>query len=527
MQNSPNHRASMLGGIGGRERASDGQPPSTIETRQKRDNGDTPDKSSDEFANYALRLGEQVPLTAEQLNQARWGVVRSVQNSHSMLADPYTADTIGNTILEALNRSPAFRAAVSYGVNHGGERLENLSYTNVYEHTDHPQSEERNISEMSLDYLQRFDAQHMPIEADSFAGMRNPDHSPQVNIGMPPGQDSPQLAGWRRELIHEIIHQLTDSGDPPEEQAYGRAGPTELLANRVAQEAGWAAPVFNSYGSPERNHYLEQGDRDALLDGARRNANHEQQFFERLGMISGDDHASPDFYELEDAPANGTAHNHTYTLPAQQPQVDLGQMQFRLGEPSLFSFAHSASSGAPTGFQSARAAMGAGWETQGRFFQNGTPVGGNPHVRAFGFPDGSKVVISAHEPQLASSDLSKLEQGATVVGGAAGGATIGTAIAGPVGLVGGAIGGTAVGAGIASTYPYDRIWQGYSLDYYDKGAIKPAYTGYMYAWDSDWSRVGKLSKQNDATLWPDYADGSPDANWNWWKWQSGSAPVRT
>jgi hypothetical protein len=156
-------------------------------------------------------------------------------------------------------------------------------------------------------------------------------------------------------------------------------------------------------------------------------------------------------------------------------------------------------------------------------------VGGNPHVRQFDFTDGSKAVITAHQPVLASSDLTGFEKAMTVGGATAAGAVIGFVGSGanPAGAYLGGTAGAAAGAAIAAQYPYDRIWQGYDLKYYNKGETTPFYTQYMYAWDSDWSRVGLLSRQPDSNLWPDYADATPDTNWNWWTWKSGDAPART
>jgi hypothetical protein len=97
----------------------------------------------------------------------------------------------------------------------------------------------------------------------------------------------------------------------------------------------------------------------------------------------------------------------------------------------------------------------------------------------------------------------------------------------PGGLAKPAAQGASAGAAIAAKYPYDRIWQGYTLQYYNNGETTPFYSQTMYAWDSDWSRVGLLSKQPNVNLWPDYADTKPDQNWTWWKWKTGDAPART
>ena len=191
--------------------------------------------------------------------------------------------------------------------------------------------------------------------------------------------------------------------------------------------------------------------------------------------------------------------------------------------------------GEPTGFRNASDARSASWATQGQFFQYGKPVNKNPHQRAYTFPDGSRVVARAHEPLLTNSDGSNFAQFLTTTGSTAGGALAGGAAgfftAGPPGaLVGGMAGaGAGMGAGLAAaqSYPYDRIWQGYTLEYYKKDMSQPFSTQYMYAWDSDPQRVKAFSEIKDPATWPDYAGFSPDENWDWWTWKSGNVPLRT
>ncbi|MGA7782967.1 MAG: M85 family metallopeptidase [Paraburkholderia sp.] len=519
-------------------------PVSPAVSRVKRNDTDPPSPSADDYADYVQRIGQQSPLSQAQLDSLRWGTVRAVEASRSRLADPHTSDMIGNTILAALNRSPTFRALVSYGMNHGGERLDDIMYRNEYELDPELQSQNRHIGDLTIEELRMHDTDHMPmpILADSEAVHRSGGQGPYVNLNMAPNEGSPHLPEWQEGLIHELVHHLVDSDDPPEgPERQNRLGPTEILARRVAQEMGWPIGNYSAYEGPERHAYMEEHEDAAILESAERNGGHERAFFQRLGTISANHDASPDFYELEDAPIGASTHdhtygfapgqavthNHTYALLGAQPQGDLGQIEFRYGEPSLFTFAHSASSGAPGGFQSAYGASSASWETQGRFFQYGNPVDGNPHVREFDFPDGSKAVIAAHQPQFADSDRTAIEKTFTVAGASIPGAVGGFLIGGPVGAAVGAGAGAAGGGAIASTYPQDRIWQGYTLNYYNKGEVTPFYTQYMYAWDSDWNRVGLLAKQKDSSTWPDYGDGNPDGSWDWWGWKSGNAPART
>jgi hypothetical protein len=104
----------------------------TPPARVRRDDTSVPDRSSDAFADYVLRAGTQIPLNEEQMSSARMNIMRSVVASRSRLADRQTTDMISNTLLEAMNRSPTFRAVVGYSLNYGRERLENLTFRNEY-----------------------------------------------------------------------------------------------------------------------------------------------------------------------------------------------------------------------------------------------------------------------------------------------------------------------------------------------------------------------------------------------------------
>ncbi|MDR5760140.1 M85 family metallopeptidase [Caballeronia sp. LZ035] len=532
-------------------------PAESAPTRVKREDSDEPSAAADAYADHVVQLGQAQPLSAAELNEARWSAVRSVQASHSMLADSQTADAVGNTILDALNRSPTFRHMVSYGERHGGERLGDLSYHNEYDYRSGFYGEERDIAAMTADYLRAQSASDMPLQVDVSAHSRDTYQPPWVNVGVVPDAGTAYMDAWRVGLIHELVHQLTDSEDPSIDSSEDRMGPTETLAYRVADEMGWRLPRFESYGSEDRTRYYMELERAALIDAAERNARHARAFFGRLAILSGHDHASPDFHELEEpaagaaasdhtyfqpAPADGAAassssagripdaaapHNVTQPLPEQPPNQDMSRVQFQHGEPFLFRFAESTPLGPPAGYTSAWTASGASWDTQGRFFHYGKPVDGNPHVRQFDFDDGSKVVIHAHAPELANSDATNFEKGAIGVGATLVGAVAGSMAGGPAGaLLGGSIG-AVVGAAGAAMLPYDRIWQPYSLDYYTKGAASPFYSQSMYAWDKDPERVNLLAQQANANLWPDYSDSDPDDHWNFWPWRSGDTPLRT
>ncbi|WP_459715180.1 M85 family metallopeptidase, partial [Paraburkholderia sp. 2C] len=396
--------------------------------RVKRDNtGGRPESSSDEFADYVVNLGNKTPLTDDQLRSSRRGILQSVESSHTWLADRQTTDAIGNTLLGVLDRSPTFRNLVSYSLNRDGEMIEDISYRNRYTRDPRYEGQRKKISETSLADLQVLHATDpLPITAVPLteAGYSGP-QEPYVSIGAAPNADSPAYPQWQEELIHEVVHHLTGAADPPENMRTTHLGPTEILAQRIGREMGWTQPQYNAYLEDARVARAYATNRTALLDAAQRNAGHERAFFERLEGVSGGRGASADFHELDPPGAAGGAAHNASVVPTSMQLAELRQLLFHDGEVSFFPFADSAPLGKPEGYQSAYAASSADWDTQGRFFQYGEPVGGNPHVRQFDFTDGSKAVITAHQPVLASSDLTGFEKAMTVGGATAAGAVIG------------------------------------------------------------------------------------------------------
>jgi hypothetical protein len=499
------------------------QPP-----RARRDEASIPTRTSDAFADYVLRAGSQAPMTEEQMFSARIGILRSISASRPRLADRQTADMIGNTLLDAMNRSPAFRSVVSYSFARNGGRFDNLTFRNEYIHNASYLGAMTPIGSMTISYLQSHGTNPLPVTAESDANRAWRNIGPYVNLGVAPNPDTPASQAWQAVLIHEITHHLTGADDPSASSQGSHLGPTEIIARRIAGEMGWDLPTFRGYGDPARVAYHLRANWTGLLEAAQRNGAHEHSFFERLENISDAHDASSDFHELDPPGAAGNATHNASVLADMEPD-DLERVRFHDGEVSFFPFADSAPAGKPDGYQSAYAASSASWDTQGRFFRYGEPVGGNPHVRQYDFPDGSKAVITAHQPTLAASDLTGFETAVAVGGAALGGAVVGFVGSGgnPAGAYLGGAAGAAAGSAIAAKFPYDRIWQGYTLEYFNQGETAPYYTQSMYAWDSGWSRVGLLSRQRDSNLWPDYADTNPDKNWNWWTWRAGNAPKRT
>ena len=278
-------------------------PGAELQTRNERDVEGGPRKSDDAFADYVVSKGQETPLTDLQTNNARWGIVQSVVRSRDYLADLHTTNMIGNTLMDAMNRSPTFQNMVSYGLNHGGRQLKDLYFSNMYERNPLYNGAPVSFAEMG-DYLRQHPQDTMPIFARP---VRRP--QPQlgsgwsnVNIGIAPGANSESPPVWRDELIHELEHHLTAAEDSTVEERRTHVGPTELLSQRVMHELGYPVRLPSSYGPLGRNGPVFANDRAALRDAQARNGEHEQAFFQRLETIRQFREASRDFHELEAAP---------------------------------------------------------------------------------------------------------------------------------------------------------------------------------------------------------------------------------
>jgi len=506
---------------------SDGEPASkqarTESAAPARTTPAAPDPASDAYATHVLATAARHPLSDAQLASFREGVTQAVRRSQGWLVDRQTADAIRATVLAALDGSPTFRAAVSYGMHQQQEDLDDITYRNRYgiNLESYDPTAPLDIGALSVDALRRSTDATVPIVPANEAARDGDraDGSPYVSVGAAPDADSPYLASWRALLIHELIHHVSGAHDPAG-SAEHRQGPTEILARRVADEMHWSIPASNGYGDPARIAHIYALNRAALIDAAARHADHQRAFFGRLQTLGAEQPASHDFHEF-----GGASSASNDTLTGDDDPFDLDRIELH---PSLAGlFADSAPAGAPTGFASAWDASSAGWQTQGRFFRHGAPVDGNPHRRAFGFADGSRVVVSAHEPLLTDSDGLKCGRFMTVAASATVGGLAGFVVGGPPGAAAGAVAAAVPAATLAHAYEFDRIWQGYTLDYYEKGADQPFFTQYMYAWDNDPKRVERMSKLRDPREWADYADHLPDRHWDWWTWRSGNAPLRS
>ncbi|EGJ0333439.1 peptidase M85 [Salmonella enterica] len=254
-----------------------------------------PNKSDNDYAEYVLDTGKQRPLSPAQLRDLIESVHTSVHESRSRLIDQHTVKMIHDTILDALDKSPTFKDAVSYGMHNNEELLGDIRYRNEYSINEESPSGIQDIHLLTSSELYEYDAGEEPIFPICEAG-ENELEVPYVSFGVAPDSDSCDMPSWQEGLIHEIIHHVTGSSDPSKNCKI-ELGPTEILARRVAQELGWSVPDFTGYAAPEREAHIHERNLNALRQAVVRHENNEAAFFERLDVISAHDEASMDFEE--------------------------------------------------------------------------------------------------------------------------------------------------------------------------------------------------------------------------------------
>ena len=173
-------------------------------------------------------------------------------------------------------------------------------------------------------------------------------------------------------------------------------------------------------------------------------------------------------------------------------------------------------------------ASGADWYDHAALFQDGDPIGGNPHHRKVRLKDGAFAIIRAYTPQLTRSNLSRA---AFAFGAMAALATIcaGAAMGLPAVLALSA-GGLAILASSASAFliPDDAGWQGYTSAYYATADDQQPLTVGYYGWlpsPSIYTSV-TLDGLRNPKLFRDFADDPSKMSWHRWNWNSKEASPR-
>ncbi|EDP59872.1 hypothetical protein AND4_00648 [Vibrio sp. AND4] len=254
-------------------------------------NNDRPDQHSDEYADYVVNTGADQQLTYSQLVALSSAISRSVVSSYGSIADRHTSAAIEYTLIDALFNSPTFQHSVAFGLNNNRENVGQILFTNEYEISEEREGDFSDVDDVEIDDIAYSDADQVPLIASHEA--REDDYgNPVVNIGAAPRIDSSEYSWWQEALIHEVIHHITGSSDTDE---VDRHGPTEILAQRIANELHWPIPIFKGYADPERTQALKERNFQALLHTIHRHPYEAEALLNRLATISSGLKASPRF----------------------------------------------------------------------------------------------------------------------------------------------------------------------------------------------------------------------------------------
>ena len=241
-----------------------------------------PDQYSDEYANYVVTTGARQQLTHSQMVALSSEISRSVVSSHGSIVDCHTSAAIEYTLIDTLFNSQTFQNSVAYGLNNNRENVGEILFTNEYEINEEREGDFSNVDDVEIDDIQYSDANQVPLIA-SHEAREDDNGTPVVNIGAAPRIDSNEYPWWQEALVHEVIHHVTGSSDTNE---VDRHGPTEILAQRVANELHWPIPTFKGYADPERTQALKERNFRALLDTIDRHPSESEALLNRLATIS-------------------------------------------------------------------------------------------------------------------------------------------------------------------------------------------------------------------------------------------------
>lgn len=263
-------------------------------------------RRSDGYAVHVITIGERNRLSEAQLYDIIVGVRQSIRQSYCFLAEPYTAFAIEDTIRTAIHLSATFRNALAFSGSRErrdagvlrSQDITRLHYRNLYVMRQY--RDRRRLDQLSLTEILTATAETVPIvpeEVLAFEDARDPDLF--VSISISPNHNSVHYPFWQTGLIHEIIHAITDAGDPPENEQTARLGPTEILANQIAREISWNIPVFTAYDSVDRNEFISEYEFQSLRQGIYRHHQRGYELLERLCDINHLLTSSPNFAGID------------------------------------------------------------------------------------------------------------------------------------------------------------------------------------------------------------------------------------
>ncbi|HGJ5854316.1 M85 family metallopeptidase, partial [Arsenophonus nasoniae] len=252
-------------------------------------------RKMDNYAEYVVTNGARAELSSRQIEEMIIDVRRTINDRASLLVDPHTAIAIEDTIHEALLFSQTFRRAVVFSLRVERSRLNfshnnvlpNLYYMNFYElrDRDRDRDRDRRFQDITPEEISASTVDTVPIIGNPATACLVEDiYQNIICISVAPNYLSEHYQFWQYVLIHEIIHAITNAGDPPEGEE--RLGPTEILAYRIASEMDLRIPQFNSYHSLERERAADENAFACLCETIYRHHEHPTEVINRLFAIN-------------------------------------------------------------------------------------------------------------------------------------------------------------------------------------------------------------------------------------------------
>ena len=239
-------------------------------------------KSSDDYAKYVLEKHcFNIPMPQEMIVSESYNFLAQLKKSRDEILDVHTKKVLKNLVLKAIQTSPTFQRLVLFAIQNNKEPLSTITYRNFYEpRNDEPfsvltPSDILDFSEKTINIVIR------PEHGEDQQG-------PYVNISVAPNEDSEQFGHYQAGVIHEIIHALTDSGDPSNEESNSKHGPTELLTELIIQELKipYSIYKYGGYHNQKRIDALELRNYISLRDLITRNDSKAEQILRNLIKIS-------------------------------------------------------------------------------------------------------------------------------------------------------------------------------------------------------------------------------------------------
>ncbi|HGJ5879333.1 MAG TPA: M85 family metallopeptidase [Arsenophonus nasoniae] len=270
-------------------------------------------RQRDEYAEYVITHGNRAELSPSQIEEIVIDVRRVINDRDSFLVDRHTAIAIEDTIHEALLSSQTFRQAVVFSLREERDNLNfshnsvltNLYYMNLYELRDI----HRRFQDIRPEEITTSTVDTVPIIGiSSNSNLTNNIYQDIITISVAPNYLSEHYPIWQYTLIHEIIHAITNAGDPPEGEE--RIGPTDILAYRIASEMDLRILRFNNYYSSERTRAIYEHDFACLCETIYRHRERPTEVIDRLFAIH---------FFIEQPPEDLNNHAHQYfryRLPA-------------------------------------------------------------------------------------------------------------------------------------------------------------------------------------------------------------------